>query len=506
MPSGSTYSTREKVIDRMLHSERGASLRELFDACNEVLAKEGCQEVQSLNTITADITHISNSYKDYALHRGEELIEEYKDPLDRRRVLYRYSNPDFSIYNLNLNDGAINELQKAIDLLSRFQYLPVASWVSEMDIRLRNVVFNKSKDSAVIEFDQDPKYAGNRFISPLYDAIVAKQAIEIDFSAYGQKAKTFNFWPYYLKQYHHTWFLIGAYADKGDMGYINLHCVKAIRNSSVPYKKCSFDLQRYINERIGVTHMEGHEKPAKVRFWTSQGVGIELLQTPLHKSQVVLGEADDGYIFEIQVCYNWELLCSLMQYGSNLVVLEPSDIRYRVAHAIGQSLNEYGFQVDPLALEMVVPENREILDSRSQRIQYYDQVAKREVPTLTVTVLPDEYDRILSGEQTELCREVRPLNVEQYIQLDEDGFEREDQDCNAIPIQYQAILLQDGYDKNSRAMMISVQEVSTRMLVDEEGELITYRYNEQDWIAEEVVYTLGGILKNKVKRVKYSGK
>ena len=505
MSLGKAYSIREKVIDKMLHTERGASLKELFDACNDALIDAGWPEVRSLNTITADITNISNRYNDYALHRGEDLIETYKDPIDSRRVLYRYSNPDFSIYNVNLNDDVIQELQKAIDLLSRFQYLPVASWVSEMDIRLRNVVFNKSKDSAVIEFDQDPKYSGNRFIAPLYDAIVAKQTIEIDFSAYGQKPQAFSFWPYYLKQYHHTWFLIGSYADKGDMGYINLHCVKAIRNSSVPYKKCSFDLQRYINERIGVTHMEGHEKPAKVRFWTSQGVGIELLQTPLHKSQVVLGEADDGYIFEIQVCYNWELLCSLMQYGNNLVVLEPSDIRYRVAHAIGQSLNEYGFQVDPLALEMVVPENREILDSRSQRIKYYDQVAKREVPTLTVTVFPDEFDRIRSGAQTELCREVRPINVAQYLQLDADGFELEDEDCNAIPVQYQAILLQDGYDKNSRALMISVDSISTRMLVDEEGELITYRYNEQDWIAEEVVYTLGKVLKNKVKRIKFEG-
>ena len=194
-----------------------------------------------------------------------------------------------------------------------------------------------------------------------------------------------------------------------------------------------------------------------------------------------------------------------MQYGSNLVVLEPSDIRYRVAHAIGQSLNEYGFQVDPLALEMVVPENREIMDSRSQRIKYYDQVAQREVPTLTVTVLPDEFDRIRSSAQTELCREVRPINVGQYLQLDADGFELEDDDCNAIPVQYQAILLQDGYDKNSRALMISVDSISTRMLVDEEGELIVYRYNEQDWIAEEVVYTLGKILNNKVKRVKYNG-
>lgn len=505
MSLGKAYSIREKVIDKMLHSERGASLKELFDACNEALIDAGWPEVRSLNTITADITNISNRYNDYALHRGDDLIETYKDPIDSRRVLYRYSNPDFSIYNVNLNDDVIQELQKAIDLLSRFQYLPVASWVSEMDIRLRNVVFNKSKDSAVIEFDQDPKYSGNRFIAPLFDAIVAKQTIEMEFSAYGQKPKVITFWPYYLKQYHHTWFLIGTYAADGAMGYINLHCVKAIRNSSVPYKKCNFDLQGYINERIGVSHMEDHKKPVKVRFWTSQGVGVELMQTPLHKSQVILGEADNGYIFEIEVCYNWELLCSLMQYGSNLVVLEPYDIRYQVANAIGQSLNEYGFQVDPLALEMVVPENREIMDSRSQRIQYYDQVAKREVPTLTVTVLPDEYDRILSGEQKELCREVRPINVGLYLQLDSDGFELEDENGNAIPVQYQAILLQDGYDKNSRAMMISVTDISTNMFVDDRGELITYRYNDQEWVGEEVVYTLGPVLKSKVKRVKYNG-
>jgi len=505
MSLSKAYSIREKVIDKMLHTERGASLKELFDACNEALADAGWPEVKSLNTINADITNISNRYNDYARKRGEDLVEVYKDPLDGRRILYRYSNPDFSIYNVNLNDDVIQELQKAIDLLSRFQYLPVASWVSEMDIRLRNVVFNNSKNNAVIEFDQDPKYSGNRFISPLYDAIVGKQTIEIDFSAYGQKPKVYTFWPYYLKQYHHTWFLIGTHADNGDMGYINLHCIKDIRNSSVPYKKCNFDLQRYISERIGVSHYEEHKKPVKVRFWTSQGVGVELLQTPLHKTQVVLGEADNGYIFEIEVCYNWELLCSLMQYGSNLVVLEPYDIRYQVANAIGQSLNEYGFQVDPLALEMVVPENREIMDSRSQHIQYYDQVAKREVPTLTVTVLPDEYDRILSGEQKELCREVRPINVGIYLQLNSDGFELEDENGNAIPVQYQAILLQDGYDKNSRAMMISVTGISTNMLVDEVGGLITYRYNDQDWIGEEVVYTLGPVLKNKVKRVKYNG-
>ena len=505
MSLGKAYSIREKVIDRMLHTERGASLKELFDACNDALYDAGWPEVKSLNTITADITNISNRYNDYARHRGEDLIETYKDPDDARRVLYRYSNPDFSIYNVNLNDDVIQELQKAINLLSGFKYLPVASWVSEMDMRLRNVVFNNSRSNAVIEFDQDPKYAGNRLISPLYDAIMARQTIEIDFSVYGQKPQVMTLWPYYLKQYQHMWFLMATHTDTGQLDSIPLGHIKDIRNSDVPYKKCRVDLSKYFAERVGITSLPEHQEHLKVRFWASDRIWQELTQVPIHRSQILLGEASGGYIFEIEVCYNHELVRSLMQYGCDLVVLQPSDLRLAVAQAIGGHLNQYGFDVDLNALNIVVPNNTEIMDYCTQHINYVDRATGREVPTLLVTVQPDEFDRIRSGEQTELIREVRPMNIDQHLQLDENGFELEDENLNAIPVHYDAILLQDGYDKNCRALMISVQSARAVMLVDDNDELITYRYDEKDWIAEQVVYTLGPILKNKVKRVRFRG-
>ena len=102
MAEGKIYALREKVIDRMLHTERGASIKELFDACNEALTDAGFREVQSENTILADLTNIDNRYSEYAKIKGEVLVESYRDPEDRRRMLYRYSNPDFSIYNVNL--------------------------------------------------------------------------------------------------------------------------------------------------------------------------------------------------------------------------------------------------------------------------------------------------------------------------------------------------------------------------------------------------------------------
>ena len=506
MAEGKIYALREKVIDRMLHTERGASIKELFDACNEALADAGFREVQSENTILADLTNIDNRYSEYAKIKGEVLVESYRDPEDRRRMLYRYTNPDFSIYNVNLNQDVIDELQKAIDLLSRFQYLPVASWVSEMDIRLRNVVFNNSPKNAVIEFDQDPKYKGNRFVSALSDAIMGHQTVEIDYAPFGQKPQVLSLWPYYLKQYHHLWYLMATNAATNQLEYIQLNYIKDIRDSAVKYKPCSIDIKKYLSERIGVTNPDAAGKPIKMRFWASENVWPELLQVPLHHTQTVLGEADGGYIFAMETCLNQELMRALMQFGSELVVLEPLDMRLEVAQAYALSLNRYGFNVDFNAVNNVVPENKEIMDSRSQRISYIDRATGNKVPTLTVTVSPENFDAIRSGEITELHRDVRPINIEQYLQLDENGFELEDENGNAIPIHYEAILLQDGYDKNSRALMISVKDVSTVVLTDDNDKIITYRYLEQDWFAEQVIYTLGPILRDKVKPVKYSGK
>lgn len=104
------------------------------------------------------------------------------------------------------------------------------------------------------------------------------------------------------------------------------------------------------------------------------------------------------------------------------------------------------------------------------------------------------FDKILSGEKTQEFREVKPTTVKRLIELDEDGFEKEDENYNAIPIKYDAIRFFVGYAKDRDSMLVEVKDAYTEMFVDEDGELITYEYKDQDWIAEQVVYNLGKIL------------
>lgn len=110
------------------------------------------------------------------------------------------------------------------------------------------------------------------------------------------------------------------------------------------------------------------------------------------------------------------------------------------------------------------------------------------------------FDQILSGEKDKEYREVKPTTVKKYIELDEEGFEREDEAGNAIPIKYDAIRFYVGYNKDRDSALVEVKDTYTEMFVDENGKLITYEYGGFDWIAEQVVYCLGKVLEKDVHK------
>lgn len=108
------------------------------------------------------------------------------------------------------------------------------------------------------------------------------------------------------------------------------------------------------------------------------------------------------------------------------------------------------------------------------------------------------FDKIMSGEKTKEYREVKPTTVKKLIQLDDEGYEVEDEYGNSVPVKYDAIRLFCGYAKDRDTALVEVKNAYTEMFVDEKGELITYEYDGRDWIAEQVVYELGAILEKNI--------
>ena len=67
--------------------------------------------------------------------------------------------------------------------------------------------------------------------------------------------------------------------------------------------------------------------------------------------------------------------------------------------------------------------------------------------TLNLIIKQVYFDQIINGTKTQEFREVKPTTIKKLLQLDEDGYELEDEKGNAIPIHYDAIQFYVGYNK-----------------------------------------------------------
>lgn len=125
------------------------------------------------------------------------------------------------------------------------------------------------------------------------------------------------------------------------------------------------------------------------------------------------------------------------------------------------------------------------------------------------------FDQIISGEKTQEFREVKPTTCKKLIQLDDEGYEVEDEHGNAKPIKYDAIRFFVGYNKDRDSALVEVKdaycEIFVTDVVDEDGNVVLddegnamvqpleYEYNSDTWFAEQVVYNLGRVLEKDIK-------
>lgn len=120
--------------------------------------------------------------------------------------------------------------------------------------------------------------------------------------------------------------------------------------------------------------------------------------------------------------------------------------------------------------------------------------------TLNLIIKQVYFDQIINGTNTQEFREVKPTTIKKLLQLDEDGYELEDENGNAIPIHYDAIQFYVGYNKNRDSALVEVKNEYCEIFLDENNEPIIYEDgtdkdgNPLEWVAEQVVFNLGKVL------------
>ncbi len=331
MASNKNALIRYKTLDRCLRNTyRKYTLEDLMEECSAALFEyEGKESFVSRRTVQLDLQNMRSSRFGY-----EAPIEVYG------RKYYRYSDPDYSIHKIEVNSSDLLVMNNAIQILKQFKDFSMFKEMNGVIQKLEDSV-HAAGQKAVIHLDKNEQLTGLEFIDPLYKAIVNRQALRILYQSFkAREASYLTVHPQLLKEYNNRWFLICWHKNR--MLNLALDRIKEVETDlKTEYIFKDFDADSYFANVVGVTVSES-QRPQEVVFRVDRGLAPYVKTKPIHHSQQLIGEEEEGLVFSIKVQLNPELERVILGMGSSLTVISPARLRGRIIANLKAAVSNYG--------------------------------------------------------------------------------------------------------------------------------------------------------------------
>jgi predicted DNA-binding transcriptional regulator YafY len=326
---------RYKTIDECLRNRyRKWTLDDLIEKVSAVLYEyEGISSGVSKRTIQADIQTMRSDKLGY---NAPIIVQDKK--------FYQYEDASYSITNAPINDADVEKMKEIVGVLKQFNGFNYFDEMSEMIARLENNLYRSTKQHRnCIQFEDNKLLKGLAHINPLYQAILNKTALLIEYKSFkAQQSQQQIAYPYLLKEYRNRWFLISQLKDQTHLQIMALDRIISFQELTkerfVEYS--GVDFERYFSDVIGVTKNQ-NDRAHKVLLWVDRKNAPYVLTKPIHFSQKVEKEDTDGMIIRIDVVMNFELEREILGFGECMKVIYPRILAARIKKRLNKAIEGY---------------------------------------------------------------------------------------------------------------------------------------------------------------------
>lgn len=320
---------RYKILDKCFRNTgKRYFIEDLVKECeNVILEMDPDSSGISLRQIREDIAFMKSA---------EGWSIEIEDNRVGRKMYYRYSDPNFSINNMPLNEIEINRLMEAVDILSQFKGMPQFKWLNELVPKLQQGI--SIKKETIIEFDNNEYLKGIDYLGQIYNAIYYKKVLLIEYQPFESESSiNFTIHPHYLKQYNNRWFLFG-FNNENEKADWNLAIdrIKEITEVNIKYKPNKIDWSDYFEDIIGVTKpIDTSPKKIILHFYGKTGKYMET--KPIHGSQKSNWINNDTLELKLNLIINYELERLILSYADTVKVIYPLELEKRIQERLNQA-------------------------------------------------------------------------------------------------------------------------------------------------------------------------
>ncbi len=318
MPIDKNKEERLMIVDELLASGIRYSKTELLCEVNSRVDKE-----ISGRTLHNDLIHIQRRLQSKYPDCYEDI--GFGDRMDGKKRLFYYKKRNTSIFN-QLSPYEIKQLKEILQVLESFGQLKGIE-------KYKNTITDISKrfklDSEPVEkimfFSNNEDYLGNEYIPFLYDAIVNKQTLIIEYKSFTKfEELAFTFSPHILKQYNNRWFLFGWRHDKEEGMNLALdRILDAKENHTEEFIKNNINWEDYFSSLYGVTKIKERDSE-KIVLKFSDNTFPYITSKPIHKCQEVNYK---NCTITLRLIINFELKQLIYSYANHVEVIEPQYLK-----------------------------------------------------------------------------------------------------------------------------------------------------------------------------------
>ncbi|GAF05611.1 helix-turn-helix transcriptional regulator [Saccharicrinis fermentans] len=335
MPVNRNALIRYTTIDKCLRNRyRKWTLEDLIETCSDALYEfEGIDKGVSKRTIQLDIQTM----------RSEKL--GYNAPIiitDKK--YYTYEDPDYSITNLPLSNQDLDKLTDAIEILKQFQGFSHFKEMTGLIQKLENKIHTEQNQSRpIIHIERNEELKGLEHLNGLYEEILKQQVIIINYKSFkARKSQRIYFHPYLLKEFNNRWFLVGRKTKGETIITLALDRIESFQPAeNIKFKMDeTFHPDSYYENIIGVTVNHGLE-PRIIKLAINSENAPYVLTKPIHWTQKLIEQNDNGIIISIKLIPNYELERLFLGFGPALEVLSPPSLRKKMSDLLTKAYEQY---------------------------------------------------------------------------------------------------------------------------------------------------------------------
>ncbi|XAZ81988.1 WYL domain-containing protein (plasmid) [Fibrella sp. ES10-3-2-2] len=334
MPANKNAQNRYIIIDQCLcRRNRYWTIQDLLDAINKDYEEtNGSGNGVSLRTLREDLKNMRS-------------LTHHNAPIAYTLQLgYHYTDPDFSIFKSSLTSEDLVLLHQSLYTLKGLRGFGLADDLDELIIRLeRHVPSAGSSTAPILQLEVAPDYSGTPFLKPLYKAIREKKSVVLHYKPYrAAQVSPESIHPQLLKAYNGRWFLVALNETRGShLQNYALDRITSIDDSQLEFRSADIDFSSYFDSLIGVTIPENNPGVETIHLHITVGRAPYVRTKPLHKSQRIIKNTDEGMEIELRLIINQELKTLLLSFGADIKVLTPTSLQNSMRGRLKKALSNY---------------------------------------------------------------------------------------------------------------------------------------------------------------------